>query len=264
MAKRSKISVVFFVLLVFSILLFLLSRAGYLDGPQSIFARVFSPLQGISFSAFNFLSNSGNSELEKLKNENKELVKRLVEHENIKRDNQALRDQFEKGGEERLKLLPAKIAGAPSFLPGVTDPVTFIIDKGTEDGVRVGTAVVVKNILVGKVTSANAYISKVDILTHPSFSLIVKNQRTNANGVTKGEGGRELILDNVLQEDDIKSSDIIVTRGNQTEKGVGIPPDIIVGKVLSIDKKPSEVFQKGKVESPLEFSKLSTVFVVTY
>lgn len=264
MAKRSKISVVFFLLLIFSILLFVLSQAGLLSGPQSIFARVFSPLQGISFSAFNFLSNAGNFEVKKLQNENRDLLNKLADQEKLISDNKALRDQFERGGEERLRLLPAKIVGAPSFLPGVTDPVTLIVDKGSEDGVRVGTAVVVKNILVGKVVAANAHFSKVEILTHPSFSLVVKNQRTNANGVTSGEGGRELILDNVLQEDDIKTSDIIVTRGSQNEDGVGIPPDIIVGKVLSIEKKPSEVFQKGKVESPLEFSKLSTVFVVTY
>lgn len=261
MQKRSKISVVFFVLLVLSILLFILSKTGLLDGPQSILAKMTSPFQSMSFSAFNFLS-SGDSKIKQLENENRELLGKLINQDKLTRENSALHDQFAVTSPKPTALLPAKIVGAPSFIPGITDPTTFIIDKGTNDRVKVGDGVVLKDILVGKITSASDFFSKVDILTNTSFSLIVKDQRSGANGVVKGDGGRQLMLDNVLQSDDIKISDILVTKGEQNTSGRGIPPDLIIGKITSVDKKPSEVFQKGKVQSPLDFSSLSTVFVV--
>ena len=264
MQKRSKISVVFFVLLLLSLLLFIFSKTGLLDGPSSIFAKVTSPFQSISFSAFNFLSNAGDAQIKKLQDENRALLEKIIDQDKIKRDNSALRDQFAVNSPKSTTLLPAGIVGAPSFIPGITDPTTFIIDKGTNDRVRVGDAVVIKNILVGKVISASNYFSKVDILTGPSFSETVKDQRSGANGVTKGDGGRQLILDNVIQEDDVKAGDILVTKGSQDANGKGIPPDLIIGKVMSIEKKPSEVFQKGKVQSPLDFSNLSAVFVSVF
>ena len=261
MAKRSKISVVFFVLLVLSILLFVFSKAGLLDGPQSILAKMTSPFQSMSFSAFNFLS-SRDSKTRQLENENRELLGKIVNQNKLLKENSALHDQFAITTPKPTKLLPAKIVGAPSFIPGITDPTAFIIDKGTKDRIRVGDAVVLEDILVGRITSASDYFSKVDILTNTSFSLTVKDQRSGANGVAKGDGGRQLILNNVLQSDDINTSDILVTKGGRDISGRGISPDLIVGKIISIEKRPSEIFQKGKVQSPLDFSSLSTVFVV--
>lgn len=263
MAKRSKISVVFFLLLILSILLFILSKANLLNGPQSILAKTLSPFQSASFSAFNFLT-SGSSDIKRLQSENRDLLGKLIDQDKLIKDNNALRDQFERSGEERLQLLPARIVGAPSFVPGVTDPLNFIINKGKNDTVKKGSAVVIKNILVGKVISVSDYFSKVEILTNPSFTALVRNQRSGANGVIEGDGEGQLILDNVLQADDVKTSDILVTKGSQDLSGAGFPPDLIVGKVMSIEKKPSEVFQKGKVQSPLDFSDISTVFVVAY
>lgn len=264
MAKRSKISVVFFVLLILSILLFVFSKAGLLDGPSSILAKVASPFQSVTYRAFNFLSNSSNSSTEKLKEENRLLLGKIIDQDKLIRENKALHDQFVITSPKSTRLLPAKIVGAPSFIPGITDPTTFIIDKGTNDRVKVGDAVVIKNILVGKVISVSNYFSKVDILTDTSFSATVKDQRSNASGVVKGDGGQQLIFDNVLQSDDIKTSDILVTKGGQDASGRGIPPDLIVGKITSVEKKPSEVFQKGKIQSPLDFSSLAEVFIVVY
>lgn len=225
-------------------------------------AKMTSPFQSTIYSAFNFLSNSSDSRLKRLEEENRRLLGKIVNQDKLIRENSALHDQFEIDSPKSTTLLPAKIVGAPSFIPGITDPTAFIIDKGTKDGVKAGDAVILRDILVGRITSASDYFSKVDILANTSFSLTVKDQRSNASGVARGDGGRQLILDNVLQSDDIKTSDILVTKGSQDASGRGIPPDLIVGKIASVEKKPSEVFQKGKVQSPLDFSSLSTVFVV--
>lgn len=263
MRKRSKISVVFFVLLTLSILIFIISLTGILSGPSSIFAKIFSPFQSISFSGFNFLTNSSTSKV-RLEDENRILISKLADYDKLVRENQALRDQFETQVPKSTEVLPAKVVGAPSFIPGVTDPTFLIIDKGLHDHIKIGSAVVIKNILVGKVISVSDYFSKVSIVSNPDFLINAFDQRTQAQGVVKGKGGRQMILNNVLQSQEVKAGDILITKGDQREDGTGFPPDLIIGKIMSVDKKPSAVFQMGEAQSPLSFSKLSEVFVVVY
>jgi rod shape-determining protein MreC len=262
MAKRSKVSIVFVVLLAISILLFFASRSGFLAGPQGLVAKVFSPFQSMVFSLSNGIISSNEGKTEALEEENKALAEKLVSQDRLNSENKALRDQFDTQFPKSNTLLPAKIVGAPNFIPGVTDPSIYIVDKGLNDKIKVGSAVVYKNILVGKIISASDYFSKVGILTSQNFTVTVKDQRSAAIGVVKGDGGRRLSLDNVVQSQEIKTSDIMVTKGDQSEDGTGTPPDLIIGKILSVDKKPSAIFQRGVVESPLDFSDLTDVFIV--
>ncbi|OGH21256.1 MAG: hypothetical protein A2958_02035 [Candidatus Levybacteria bacterium RIFCSPLOWO2_01_FULL_38_13] len=263
MKKKSNFIPVFIILLILSFIVFSFSKSGFLEGSFSITEKIFSPLRTLSFAPFGFFSKiSRDSELQKLSEENKDLIKRLVEHERLKKDNLALRDQFQTISPKSTSLIPAKIVGAPSFIPGIFDPVSFIIDKGTKDGVGEGFAVIYKDNIVGKVIQASFYFSKVDLVTKRSLSLTVRDLGTSAMGVVKGEGGREMILDNVIQSDEIRQGDIIVSKGDLSLDGRGYPPDLVVGKVISLEKNPSELFKKGKVLSLLDFSSLEMVFVV--
>ena len=200
--------------------------------------------------------------VKKLEEENKELLGRLSDQKKILEDNKALRDQFESSGPPSKDLISAKIIGAPGFIPGVTTPDFFILDKGMKDSVEVGRAVIYKDILVGEIVSANEHFSKAILVSNPSFLVTVESEKTKYQGVVKGDGGRKMILDNVAQSEEIGESDILITKGDASDDGKGIPPGLVVGKIESIDKKPSDVFQKGEVLSPLNFTNLNTVFVV--
>ena len=265
MAKKENFTSVFLFFLIFALIIFIFSKFGFLSFPASILQKALSPMQGSVYSAFNFFSSpSKDSAINKIKEENKELVKKIVMQSVLQKENSALHDQFATISVRSQSLLPAKIVGAPSFIPGVSNPQSFIIDKGTADNVAVGNAVIYKDNLVGKITQSNLYFSKVVLVTNSSFSSTVRILRSQAQGVIKGEGEKQMILDNVLQSDDIKISDIIITKGDLDEKGRGIPPDLVVGKIVSVSKKPSDLFQKGEVVSLLGFSNLSTVFVVRF
>jgi len=69
-------------------------------------------------------------------------------------------------------------------------------------------------------------------------------------------------LDNVVLSDSIAVGDYVVTKGDLTIDNSGYPPSLIVGKIISVEKKSSDLFQRGKVKSLVDFSRLSTVFVV--
>ena len=242
-----------------------LSKFGFLSFPASILQKALSPFAGSVYSAFNFFSSpSKDSTISKIKEENRGLVKKIVSQSVLQKENSALADQFATTSVRSQTLLTAKIVGAPSFIPGVSNPQSLIIDRGTKDNVKVGNAVIYKDNLVGKIVEANLYFSKIDLITSPSFSTTVKILRSQAAGVIKGKGEKQMILDNVLQSSDIKVSNIILTTGDQDIKGIGFPPDLTLGKLISVAKKPSNLFQKGEVVSLLDFSNLSTVFVIRY
>ncbi len=179
----------------------------------------------------------------------------------LKKDNIALSDQFKTTYPASSDLLPATVVGAPEFIPNTSPPEQFIIDKGKKDNLVVGLAVIYKNNLVGKIAVVSEHLSVVDLLTKNSFSTPVKTDPAGALGVLRGQGKGTMILDNVLLSETLSKNDLVLTSGSMSQKEVGLPPDLIIGKIISIEKKSSNLFQSARVSSLLDFQKLSKVFV---
>lgn len=261
MKKNESLRVPFFVFLFLSILIFGLSKTGILNGAVSVLGKATAPLQSITFQSFNVFRGAGNSSKVKVIEEtNRELLKQLVGQQALKAENDALHDQFQVANPRSKNLLPARIVGAPSFIPGVTEPSSFIIDKGTSDNISVGDAVVFKDNLIGKIGQVNMYFSKVFLITDRSSLISAKILGKGTDGVINGEG-KQMILNNVVQSSDLKISDIVVSKGDLDLKGRGYPPDLVIGKVMSVKKTPSALFQKAEVASLIDFSSLSIVFI---
>ena len=102
-------------------------------------------------------------------------------------------------------------------------------------------------------------LSIVSIINNPSLSFTAKTEN-GAVGVVRGTG-TGLNLSNVLLSENIKSSELVLTKGDVNSDGIGIPQDLIVGKIISVEKNASDLFQKGKLESFVNFTTLSLVFV---
>jgi len=261
MRQRERFFFVFFVFILISVVIFLLSLGGHLKLVASILEKRTSQIQGITFSIFHKLPVVSESvKTKKQKDTNLDLIKQLLEIEKLKKENSALRDQFQTPNPKSYNLLPAQIIGAPSFIPGITIPTNFILDKGEEDKVKVGYTVVFKNNLIGKVVKMSPNLAKVELIVNNSSSFTAKTQNGSL-GVTKGDG-KTMILDNVLLSDNIKVGDIVTTKGDIDLKGIGYPSDLIVGKIMSVDKNPSALWQKARVESFVDFNKLSAVFII--
>ena len=240
---------VFLVLFIFSVFLFFLARSGNLAGLTGFLEQATLPLQKFTFSIFHKPDNSENA---KLRQENIELTAQLVDHIREKRENQALRDQFQTTYPVSNALLPAKIVGM------IQDQI--ILDKGNKDGVRQGLVVVSKNNLVGIIVKTGTNISVLDIITR-NAKLTSKTLKTFSPGIIKTSGG-QLILDNVLLSDKLEKGEFVVTKGDVNSEGNGFPPDLVIGKIVSINKKASSLFQSASVKSLVDFSRLEMVFVV--
>lgn len=215
--------------------------------------------------SYTFLSNfpflGQDSQNQKLKEETLLLSKKNIDEGKLIAENKALHDQFSTFLPKNFDLLPANVISAPRFIPGVTSPYSYLINVGSEDGVRAGNAVILKDNLVGKIVKVENSLSEVDLVVNPDFILA---GRTNAGvlGVIKGQGNQDILFDNVLLSDSLLKGDFVLTIGDMKLDSSGLPGGIIVGKITSMEKNPSEIFQKGKIESLLDFPSLQTVFVI--
>ncbi|MBI3985002.1 MAG: rod shape-determining protein MreC [Candidatus Levybacteria bacterium] len=259
MQKRKNWIYIFVLFLTLSILIFFLFKLPIFQPVSSFVQNIFSPVQSLTHNIF--LGFGQNKEINDLKKQNLELTRKIVDQGKITSDNKALRDQFSIQYPKTQQLLEARVISSPSFIPGVNLPETLVIDKGEKDQVKKGMAVVYKDNLIGKIQEVSGNASKIILVTNSNFSVISETFQTKAQGVVKGQGGGELILDNVILSQALKQDDLVLTKG-EGDLERGIMPSLVIGKILSVNKNPSDLFQVAKVKSLLDFSNLSTVFVV--
>jgi rod shape-determining protein MreC len=180
----------------------------------------------------------------------------------LEKDNAALRDQFKQGYPKAETLMPADVVGVPGFLPGVSAVEEIVIDKGSEDGVKVGRVVVFKNILIGRVERASAHLSVVDVISHEGISFTAETSKTSALGVLSGAGAGEMVLENVLLSDRLEKGDTVMSKGGVGVSGEGVPPGLVVGKIVSVKRQASSLFQSAEVASLVDVERLKMVFVM--
>lgn len=252
MHKTKNFLPTFLILLAFTILLIILSKSGLLNVVTSFFERGTVPIQRLVFGVLTNHDLSSSSEM--LRVENSKLISELVKQKELVKENQALRDQFQKSNPSPRKLIPSRVIGQK------IDKI--IIDKGFDDGVEKGDVVIFKDNLIGRISKSSARISIVDLPINKSMFFTAKILDSSTQGVVKGnENG--IVLDNVILSEKIKNGDIVVTKGDIDEKEKGFPPNLVIGKIISFNKKASSLFQTAEIKSLVDFSKTETVFVIS-
>jgi len=259
--RRSNIAIsfVFFLFLSFFIYAFSLTSLG--QSLIGIFELGTVPLQKTAFSVY-AESNTKLSELQSLKNQNADLESQIVTYKEQDKEIQALRDQFATTSPSQSLLMPVHIIGLKAFIPGVSLPEQIIIDKGKKDGIRSSAAVIYKNNVIGKVVVANDHISLIDLVFKKGFSVTANTSKTNSLGISKGNGQGNIILDNVVLSDSLVKGDLVITKGSIDTDGSGIPPGLVIGKITSVDKKASNLFQTAQVQPLVDITHLTTLFVL--
>jgi len=253
--------VIFFLTL--SFLVFAYSKKSTIHRTSSFIGHLVAPVQLMIFSSFQKIRDIREaSEMQNLKNDNARLIKKIVDQKMIIQENTALKDQFQTENPSAQRLLPAHIIGAPSFIPGLTIPEYFILDKGLQDGIKVGQVVIYKQNVIGKINKATNAFSEVVIVIDKQSSFTAKTLETSALGVIRGQGNTDMLLDNVVLSDKLHIGDIVVTNGDGDIQGKGYLPGLIVGKISAIEKEPSALFQHAKIHPLIDFTRLTMIFVV--
>lgn len=239
--------------LIISVIIFIFSEA--LSSPFNFISNLFS---GPRSALYSKVFAGKETELDQLKKENLKLREKFVEYSKIKKDNEALRAQFEEQFIPSQKLLPAKIVG---FKGNLNNLNSFILDQGKNSKVKEGMAVVLGKILVGKIGKVTLYNSEVILPFNKNFSTLGVTLQNNASGIVAGQEDF-IIFDHVVITDNLSQDEEVVTKGEENVDGNGIPPGFIIGKIEKINKVESKPFQDAIIKIPIDFKKLTTVFIV--
>lgn len=254
-SKRKKTILIIFVFLAISLLIYFYKDFGVIRFVQGAVQGIFSSPRALLYS---LRGNSKQEELLELLKKNEALTSKMVDYQLLKRENEALKSQFQSSGEYSQSLVSAQIVG---FLGQRSMPTAFVINAGETQGIRKGMNVISDKYLVGKVEQVSQKYSVVYTILNNKFQTLAKLPETNANGIIVGHSDF-MIFDRVVITDTLKKDGIVVTKGEVGSDGIGILPDIIIGKISSVSKNESQPFQSAEVVSILDFSRLTNVFVI--
>jgi len=148
---------------------------------------------------------------------------------------------------------PVKANFILAHVLGLSDSLK--IDRGENDGVKVGLAVMADNILIGRILRVNATTSLVQLLSDPNLKISVITQK---DGQTKAKGLlAKLILEQVLHEEKLAKGDLVISTS-----AAGWPPNLLIGTIGDVLTNNRGLFRQAKVQPLVDYQKLGIVFVI--
>ncbi len=137
---------------------------------------------------------------------------------------------------------------------------SIIIDKGTADGVRVGMPVESARGLVGRIFRAAPHSAQVALITDNASAIPARLGNSRATGVLSGGGiGGPLTMDWVDLKYNLEVGEVVLTSG----LGGNFPQDIVVGRVIEVNRSEADLFQQAVVQPVTDFDNLEIVFIIT-
>jgi rod shape-determining protein MreC len=143
------------------------------------------------------------------------------------------------------------------------DPSPFlhyiIIDHGSDDGLRHGMPVVTEQGLVGIVDAVTARAARVQLINDPNSVVNVYLQSSQVQAQINGSVTSEINLLMVTQNAKVPINELVLTSG----LGGDFPANIVIGKVTSIRKLETDLFQTATVQPVVDLTNISAVLVIT-
>ena len=137
---------------------------------------------------------------------------------------------------------------------------SIIIDKGSDDGVFVGMPVESARGLVGQVFRATAHSAMVILISDNISSIPARLDASRATGIVRGGGlGGAMTMDWIGLEEQAAVGEVVLTSG----LGGNFPQDMVIGRVVDLEKRESDLFQRAVVQPVVDFNSLELVFVIT-
>jgi rod shape-determining protein MreC len=134
-----------------------------------------------------------------------------------------------------------------------------LLDKGSDDRVRKGMAVVTPLGVVGQVVSVTARSAKVLLITDANSGVDVLVQRTRARGIVSGSLENGPVLKYVKRSEDIQVGDRLITSGLD---GI-FPKGMLVGTVTIARKQNLGLFQYIELMPAVTSARAEEVMVVS-
>ncbi|MDL2285850.1 rod shape-determining protein MreC [Desulfococcaceae bacterium OttesenSCG-928-F15] len=135
---------------------------------------------------------------------------------------------------------------------------SFVINRGSSDGVRIGLPVVAPEGIVGQIVDVTGRYSKVLLMTDRMSGIDALVQRTRSRGVVNGEGGPVCSFSYILRLHDIEKDDIVVSSGLDRV----YPKGLRIGRVESLERKNEGLFQNVAIHPFVDFDRIEEVMIL--
>ena len=140
---------------------------------------------------------------------------------------------------------------------------SFVIDKGSEDGLSVDMNVLADGRLVGRITYIGRHWSRVQAVIddNSNVSATVLSSQKNlivSGNLTLYEEGTISFSELADPDDLVKVGDSVVT-SNISDKYL---PGILIGYISEIQTDPNNLTKSGRITPAVDFSRLDTVLVI--
>jgi len=193
-------------------------------------------------------------ENDELKKENNILLGRVAELDNLKRENDFLRNELKVAPRLDSKLLIVEIFSVQKN--GLFS--TALINKGRADGVEKSMAVITSgNILVGMVGEVFDNSALVLLVDDPRSVVSVRFQGSNILAEAEGNLQNGLKINEVTYQEEVKEGDMIVTSGLD-----GLKESLLVGRVSGVKSGSGGLFREVVAKPLFDLSLGSDLFVI--
>ncbi|HRN68632.1 MAG TPA: rod shape-determining protein MreC [Promineifilum sp.] len=201
--------------------------------------------------------NTALEEIARLQAENDTLRKENEQLLEAAGEAQILRELFNRAAETpEYRRITADVVGQD------TNPIlqSMLINKGFDDGVRVGMPVEAARGLVGQVYRVTNNAAQVALLTETASAIPVRFGSTRATGMLRGAGRGALpTIDWIDLQYDVQVGELVTTSG----LGGKFPENLVIGRVVDVERNEAELFQRAIVQPAVDFASVEIVFVIT-
>ena len=242
------------------------SRLTVLDPVENVTLNVTSPVQGVMRGVtrpvadwVNNITDAGALSVEnkKLRDENERLTNDLA---------RAREDAIQQQNANDLNTVRRDFPNDVFVTAGVVSRDSssvrsiIAIDRGSSDGVREGQIVVSEGrSLVGRISKVFDSYAWVTLITDPKSAVSAIVQESRAEGVVAGNYDASLNMEFVGQGAAVKKGDFVLTSG----VGGGYPPNVVIGRVATVQKTEQDLFQRVSVDHLASLSNIEHVLILT-
>ncbi len=141
---------------------------------------------------------------------------------------------------------------------------SFLIDKGTEDGLETDMNVIAGGGLVGRITSVGPNWSRVTSIISDSSNLSGMTLATGDKLIVSGD--LKLMSEGCITFRQLVDSQNMVAEGDKivtSDISEKFLPNILVGYIKSINRDSNNLTKSGQITPAVDFEHLSVVLVIT-
>lgn len=171
-----------------------------------------------------------------LEEERVKLLAEIARAEDDRRENEVLREVLALRKEGEAGVITAKTVGF--FREGRDE--FLLLNRGTSEGISVGDLVIDKNrALGGSVVGVSLHSSRVILLSSASRSTDVFIQGANLRALARGDNSRQLIVDLVPQDAEVKVGDLL----RASSRSSAGRASLLVGEIRESRQSGKEAFR---------------------